>query len=353
MQRPVSDGGTGSKSVSELGALPRALSDGRAHTDGAHPGGAYYTGGTRGDYADSFRLVRTVEELHWALAPARREGLKLGLVPTMGALHSGHLSLIRAAKAQCELVVVSLFVNPTQFDEAADLERYPRRERRDAELARAVGAHLLFAPSVEELYPPGYSTSVQVHGLSERLEGEVRGADHFQGVATIVLKLLNIAMPDVAYFGQKDAQQVAVIRMLARDLNLPVQIEACPTIREPDGLAMSSRNARLSRDERARAVALERALNAAAELAAGGVRDAEALLDAARQAMAELSIEPQYLELVDPETFARVERLQRPSLLVVAARLGDTRLIDNAIIAPPQRSRTRRRRGKESMPCSA
>jgi pantoate--beta-alanine ligase len=271
----------------------------------------------------------------------------------MGALHGGHLSLIRAARAQCELVVVSLFVNPAQFDEAADLESYPHRERRDAELARAAGAGVLFAPSVDELYPATFATTVQVRGVSERLEGEVRGAAHFQGVATVVVKLLNITMPDVAYFGQKDAQQVAVIRTLVRDLNLPVQIEVGPTVREPDGLAMSSRNARLSRHERLRAAALERALNAAAELASAGERDARVLLDAARKSMAELSIEPQYLELVDPDTFAPVDRLQQPSLLVVAARLGETRLIDNAIIVPLQRSRTELRRGKESMQCSA
>jgi pantoate--beta-alanine ligase len=303
--------------------------------------------------ADGLAVARTVQDLRSLLARARRERLTIGLVPTMGALHAGHLSLVRAARARCEVVVVSLFVNPAQFDEAADLERYPRCERSDAELARAAGADLLFAPSADELYPPGFSATVQVRGVSEGLEGEVRGAAHFQAVATVVVKLFNIAMPEVAYFGQKDAQQLAVIRALVRDLNLPVQIEVCPTIREADGLAMSSRNARLSAVERARAVALQRGLNAAAELAASGERGARALLEAAEKTMVELSIEPQYLALVDPDTFAPLDRLERASLLVVAARVGETRLIDNAIIVPLQRPRAERRRGKESMPCSA
>ncbi|MCW3017890.1 MAG: pantoate--beta-alanine ligase, partial [Solirubrobacterales bacterium] len=200
--------------------------------------------------------VRTVAELRAALAPARREGRTIGLVPTMGALHDGHLSLVTRARAQCDLVVVSLFVNPAQFNERADLERYPRDERRDAELAVAAGADVLFAPSVEEVYPTGFSTTVEVLGVTERLEGAARGAAHFRGVSTVVTKLLCMALPDVAYFGQKDAQQVVVIRRLARDLNLPVRIEALPTVREHDGLAMSSRNALLSGDERARALAL-------------------------------------------------------------------------------------------------
>ncbi len=228
------------------------------------------------------KLVRAVADLRAQLAPARREGLQIGLVPTMGALHEGHLSLIRQARESCEVVVVSLFVNPAQFNESSDLERYPRSEERDATLAEEAGADILFAPSVEEVYPAGFATSVEVLGVSERLEGEARGAEHFRGVATVVTKLLCMALPDSAYFGQKDAQQVVVIRRLVEDLNLPVQIVALPTIRESDGLAMSSRNALLEPTQREGALALSKALRTAAELAASGERSAEILLDAAR-----------------------------------------------------------------------
>jgi pantoate--beta-alanine ligase len=280
------------------------------------------------------RTVRTVQELRSALAPARRRGLTIGLVPTMGALHDGHLSLIERAREQCDLVVVSLFVNPAQFNERTDLERYPRDERRDAELAAATGADVLFAPSVEEVYPSGFATSVEVLGLTERLEGAARGAEHFRGVATVVTKLLCMALPDVAYFGQKDAQQVVVIRRLATDLNLPVRIEALPTVREPDGLALSSRNALLAPDERARALALPAALRAAQTLAAGGERSAAALLDAARAAMRPLDVQPEYIALVDPDTLEPVSTLVDAALLALAARVGEVRLIDNAILSP-------------------
>jgi pantoate--beta-alanine ligase len=250
----------------------------------------------------------------------------------MGALHEGHLSLIRHARAHCERVVVSLFVNPAQFNERSDLERYPRRERDDVTLAVEAGADVLFAPSVEEVYPPGFATSVEVLGLTDRLEGAARGSEHFRGVATVVTKLLCMAMPDVAYFGQKDAQQVLVIRRLAADLNLPVRIEALPTVREPDGLAMSSRNALLDPGERARALALPRALDAAAELAAEGERSARALLDAALTAMAPYGVAPEYLALVDPATLEPVEELVGEALLALAARIGEVRLIDNALL---------------------
>jgi pantoate--beta-alanine ligase len=278
------------------------------------------------------RTLRTVAELRATLAPARREGLTIGLVPTMGALHEGHLSLIRQARAQCDRVVVSLFVNPAQFDEHADLERYPRQEANDAELAAEAGADLLFAPSIEEVYPPGFATAVELLGVTERLEGAARGAEHFRGVCTVVTKLLGMTQPQIAYFGQKDAQQVVVIRRLVRDLNLPVRIEICPTVRESDGLAMSSRNALLTPDERAQARALYGALSAAAELAGGGERSPEALLDAAREAIA--PIEPEYLTLVDPDTLEPVARLDEPALLAVAAHLGATRLIDNITVHP-------------------
>ncbi|MGO9321085.1 MAG: pantoate--beta-alanine ligase [Solirubrobacteraceae bacterium] len=280
------------------------------------------------------RTVRTVAELRSALAPARRDGLTIGLVPTMGALHDGHLSLIARAREQCDVVVVSLFVNPAQFNERADLERYPRDERRDAELAAATGADVLFAPSVEEVYPAGFATTVEVLGVTERLEGATRGSEHFRGVATVVTKLLCMAMPDVAYFGQKDAQQVVVIRRLACDLNLPVRIEALPTVREPDGLALSSRNALLSADERARALALPAALEAARALAAQGERSAQALLDAAHEAMRPFDVEPEYVALVEPDTLEPVAALAGETLLALAARIGEVRLIDNAILSP-------------------
>jgi pantoate--beta-alanine ligase len=280
------------------------------------------------------RTLRAVEELRSTLAPHRRGGESIGLVPTMGALHEGHISLIRRARRECDVVVVTLFVNPSQFNEHSDLAHYPRDERRDAELARKAGADILFAPTVEEVYPPGFATAVEVLGITERLEGASRGAEHFRGVSTVVTKLLGMAQPDVAYFGQKDAQQLVVIRRLAADLNLPVRVQACPTVREPDGLAMSSRNAHLSADERARAVALSEGLRAAAERAADGERSVEALLDVACSAMLARGVQPEYLELVDPESLLPVCELSQEALLAVAARLGETRLIDNAILRP-------------------
>jgi pantoate--beta-alanine ligase len=299
-------------------------------------------------------IVRTVSELRSALAPVRQAARAqpthggavagiggvgdvastIGLVPTMGALHEGHLSLIGRARAQCDVVVVSLFVNPSQFDERVDLERYPRDERRDGALAARAGADVLFAPAVEEVYPAGFATSVDVLGVSERLEGEARGAAHFRGVSTVVTKLLCMVGPDVAYFGQKDAQQVVVIRRLVVDLNLPVRVEVCPTVREADGLAMSSRNALLGPEERRRALSLRAALRAAAESAGTGERSAATLLAAASDAMAPFGVEPEYLALVDPDTFEPVARLEAPALLAVAARVGATRLIDNELLYP-------------------
>jgi pantoate--beta-alanine ligase len=283
--------------------------------------------------------VRTVAELRAALAEPRREGRRIGLVPTMGALHEGHLSLVDRAWASCDVVVVTLFVNPAQFDEAGDLDAYPRDEARDAALAEQAGADLLFAPAPDEIYPPGFATTVTVGGVSAPLEGEVRGAAHFAGVATVVCKLLNMAQPDVAFFGQKDAQQVAVIRRLVRDLDIPVQIETGATVREPDGLALSSRNARLRGDERARALALRRALDAVRAGAARGERDAAVLAAAGREAMAPFSVEPEYLALVAPDTFAPVHSVGDEQVLVaVAARVGDVRLIDNDILEGGSRS---------------
>jgi pantoate--beta-alanine ligase len=300
------------------------------------------------------RTVRTADELRATLAPARREGLTIGLVPTMGALHEGHLSLITSARKQCDLVVVSLFVNPAQFNERSDLERYPRDEHRDAELASQSGADVLFAPSAEEVYPAGFSTSVEVLGVTERLEGAARGSEHFRGVATVVTKLLGMAQPSVAYFGQKDAQQLLVIRRLVADLNLPVQIEACPTIREPDGLAMSSRNALLDPDERWRALALPAALDGARALLAAGECHAEALLDAVREAMHPFDVEPEYVAVVDADTFDALDYLDRPALLVLAARVGEIRLIDNATLLPsPAATLSPQPPGKAFTTCSA
>ncbi len=271
-------------------------------------------------------------------------------MPTMGALHEGHLSLIRRARAECDLVVVSLFVNPAQFNEQGDLDRYPRDEQHDLEAAAAAGADVLFAPAVEEVYPAGFATSIEVLGVSERLEGEARGAEHFRGVATVVAKLLGMAGPDVAYFGQKDAQQVVVIRRLVADLNIPVEIEALPTVREPDGLAMSSRNALLSTPDRARALSLSAALAAAERLAAQGERSAEALLAAGEQAIEASGVALEYLALVDPETLEPVERLDAPALLAIAARVGEVRLIDNTTLRPVAGET---RSGKAMQPCSA
>jgi pantoate--beta-alanine ligase len=299
------------------------------------------------------RTVRTVTELRSALAPVRQAALHrptnakavvgvgnagaattIGLVPTMGALHEGHRSLIRCAREQCDVVVVSLFVNPAQFDEGADLERYPRRETDDAQLAERAGADILFIPPIEEVYPDGFSTAVEVFGLTDRLEGASRGASHFRGVTTVVTKLLNMVSPDIAYFGQKDAQQVAVIQRMVTDLNMPMGIEVCGTVRERDGLAMSSRNARLDPDQRARAGALFEALEQASDLAHAGERSAEKLVRTARETMTARGVEPEYLELVDPSTFERVDSLDATALLVLAARIGETRLIDNFVLDP-------------------
>jgi pantoate--beta-alanine ligase len=280
------------------------------------------------------RTVRSVAELRSALAPHRGADTTIGLVPTMGALHEGHLSLIRHARSHCALVVVSLFVNPAQFNEASDLERYPRREQDDARLAAAAGADVLFAPSVQEVYPRGFATTVEVLGVTERLEGAERGAEHFRGVATVVSKLLCMTLPDVAYFGQKDAQQVFVIRRLVADLNLPVRVEALSTVREPDGLAMSSRNSLLDPPERARALALSTALRAAQDLLADGERSSQALTAAGREAMLGLDVTPEYLEIVDPDTFEAIDEVASDALMVVAARVGSVRLIDNSSLQP-------------------
>jgi pantoate--beta-alanine ligase len=280
------------------------------------------------------RTVRTVAELRTLLDQERHAGRTIGLVPTMGFFHDGHLSLMRRARSDNDVVVVSLFVNPAQFGPGEDLEAYPRDERRDARLAEAEGVDVLFAPPVEEVYPEGFATTVAVGNLTEMLEGDEaqRGIEHFQGVTTVVTKLFNMAAPDVAYFGQKDAQQALVIRKLVRDLDIPVRIEVCPTIRDPDGLALSSRNAYLTPAERERALALSRSLRAAEAVVESGTRDAAAVVAAARAELDRAGVEPDYLQLRSANDLSPVERVNGSTLLAVAARVGRARLIDNAIL---------------------
>jgi pantoate--beta-alanine ligase len=290
------------------------------------------------------RTIRTKLELRRVLAPARRKGRTIGLVPTMGYLHEGHLSLLRAARTECDLVVMSLFVNPTQFGPGEDLDRYPRDENRDESLAEQAGVDFIYAPDAEEVYPDGYATYVEVEGLGEVLDGDParRAPGHFRGVATVVAKLFNTVQPDVAYFGQKDAQQAIVVRRMARDLDFPLRIEVLPTVREPDGLAMSSRNAYLDATERKRATALSRALSAAERSARrGSLSDA---LAEARRRLREAGVEPEYLEARHADDLSPVTELDgRPVLLAVAARVGAARLIDNVVITdadPPHARRT-------------
>jgi pantoate--beta-alanine ligase len=283
------------------------------------------------------KVVRTKVELREALEPARRPGRTIGLVPTMGSLHEGHLSLLRAARDRCDVVVMSLFVNPAQFGPGEDLDSYPRDETRDLELAEGAGADLVYAPPAEEVYPEGFATWIEVGGgLTDVLCGAPgrRGATHFRGVATVVAKLLNSVGPGVvAFFGQKDAQQTIVIRRMVRDLDLPIEIEVLPTVREPDGLAISSRNAYLSPEERSRATALTRGLEAAREVAESGERRVEVALEAARAELERAEIEPEYLEARDAERLAPAARFDgRPVLVAVAARVGRARLIDNVVI---------------------
>ena len=275
-----------------------------------------------------------VAELRGLLEPERRSGRRIGLVPTMGSYHEGHLSLMRRARAETDVGVVSLFVNPAQFGPSEDFEAYPRDEERDARLCDAEGVDVLFAPPVEEVYPDGFATTVAVSELTEMLEGDraQRGPGHFEGVTTVVTKLFNMVAPDVAYFGQKDAQQALVIEKLVRDLDIPVRIEVCPTVRDPDGLALSSRNVYLSPEERERALALSRALRAAQAAVAGGTRDAAAVVAAARDELDRAGLEPDYLQLRSATDLSPVERVNGSTLLAVAARIGRARLIDNAIL---------------------
>jgi len=277
------------------------------------------------------RILRTVAEVRAAVAEARTAGRTVGLVPTMGALHEGHLSLLRRARAESGFVVMSLFVNPTQFGPNEDLAAYPRDEAKDAAAAESAGADVVFAPPVDEIYPHGFATSIHVSGVAEVLDGAARPG-HFDGVATVVTKLLHIVAPDAAYFGQKDAQQVLVVRRLVRDLDLPVRIVACPIVREPDGLAMSSRNVYLDPAARRQASALNRALETADAALKGGLTDAPGILAAARAVLAEAGIEPEYLELRSPDDLHELDAVPDAALLLVAARVGAARLIDNRIL---------------------
>jgi pantoate--beta-alanine ligase len=280
------------------------------------------------------KTIRSIAELRRALAQARTPGRSVALVPTMGALHEGHLALIAAARKECDVVVMSLFVNPSQFAAGENLAGYPRDEASDRAVAQEAGVDVLFAPAVEEMYPDGFATSVVVHRVTEPLEGAARGPGHFEGVATVVAKLLNIVGPDVAYFGQKDAQQVLVVKRLVADLNIPARIAVCPTVREADGLASSSRNVLLTAAERARAVALSRALAAAASRVAAGERDGSAAAAAARSELEQHGVQAEYLAVVDPETLDPVNSIEGPVLVAVAAKLGRARLIDNVIASP-------------------
>jgi len=277
-------------------------------------------------------ICSTISE---ARAAVRSQHAKrLGLVPTMGALHEGHLSLVRAAKAQCDAVAVSIFVNPTQFGPTEDLSKYPRQFDRDCRLLEKEGVDILFAPPVEEIYPNGAVTWVLVEGLSEKLDGRSRPG-HFRGVTTIVAKLFHILEPEAAFFGQKDAAQLAVIRRMVQGLNFRVEIVACPIVREPDGLAMSSRNAYLNPEERGRALVLQRSLQRAQQEFQAGERMAAKLISAAKDVLArEPHVALDYLEIVDPDTLDPVERISQTTLVAVAAYIGSTRLIDNIVIDP-------------------
>ena len=278
------------------------------------------------------RVCETVAEMRAECAALRYGGRRLGLVPTMGALHEGHLSLLRAARASCDVVAASIFVNPAQFGPQEDFAKYPRPFARDSELLGAEGVDLLFAPAVEEMYPAGATTFVEVEGLSSRLDGRSRPG-HFRGVATVVSKLFHIVQPDVAFFGQKDAAQVAVIRAMVRDLLLPVEIVACPIVREPDGLALSSRNVYLSAAQRKSASVLHRALMRVRELYEGEEADAARLIAAGAELFFESGAKLDFLEIVSAESLEPVATAGSGDLVAVAGFLGSTRLIDNLILA--------------------
>jgi len=282
--------------------------------------------------------IHTVAWMKQVVAQACREDRVIGLVPTMGALHEGHFSLVRAAQQQCSPVIVSIFVNPKQFGPAEDFKKYPRTLEADRVALAKHAVDYLFTPSPEEMYPKGFRTAVYVEGLSERLEGRLRPG-HFRGVTTIVLKLLEIARPRLAFFGRKDAQQARLIRQMARDLNLDSEIVVCPIVREPDGLALSSRNTYLRGAERQAATVLYRALHAVGQAVAAGERDPAHLLVALRQVVdSEPAVTLDYAEIVDADTFEPALHLRKVCYVLIAARVGGTHLIDNALIEPTAES---------------
>jgi pantoate--beta-alanine ligase len=278
--------------------------------------------------------IHTIAWMQQIALDARAKERVLGLVPTMGALHEGHLSLVREALWRCSPVVVSLFVNPKQFGPSEDLQKYPRNLEVDRAALEKLGVDYLFAPSADEMYPKSFRTAVTVEGLGDRLEGRSRPG-HFRGVTTVVLKLFEIVQPRLAFFGRKDAQQIRIIWQMATDLNLDAEIVTCPIVREPDGLALSSRNSYLKDGERQSATALYRALDAARRAIQAGERDPIRILAACRQvADAEPGVVLDYAEIVDADSFEPSMTLRRPCYLVIAARVGGTRLIDNALIEP-------------------
>lgn len=280
------------------------------------------------------RIARNIAEVRAAVAEQRAQGRTIGLVPTMGALHEGHLSLVRAAKAACGAVVTTIFVNPTQFGPNEDFAKYPRTFEADCALLEKEGAEVVFAPEPSEMYPAGASAFVEVGGLSDRLDGASRPG-HFRGVATVVAKLFNIVGPDKAFFGQKDAAQVAVLRRMVRDLNFDLELVVCPIVREPDGLAMSSRNRYLSAEDRQRALVLHRVLRRIGRAVESGVLEPERLIDAGLAVLAEEpEIRLDYLRVVDPETLEDVPDVRGGALVAVAAFVGPARLIDNILIEP-------------------
>jgi pantoate--beta-alanine ligase len=281
------------------------------------------------------KTITTSEALRNELAPARGRALTIGFVPTMGFLHDGHLSLLRRARAENDVVVLSIFVNPMQFNDPNDLLRYPRDLERDASLAHGEGTDLVFAPEVSDIYPDGFATVVGIPAQSAILEGAIRGASHFDGVLTVVAKLLNIVQPTVAYFGQKDAQQVFLVQRMVRDLAFPLRVEVCPTVREADGLAMSSRNVRLSNDDRRVSIALSAALQSAHRAIENGERNVTILRQRAVEALKHAGIATEYFDVVSAQSFEPLVMASGTVIILVAARVGPVRLIDNVVVDVP------------------
>ncbi|WP_427339374.1 pantoate--beta-alanine ligase [Caloranaerobacter sp. DY30410] len=277
-------------------------------------------------------IIKSIEEMKNIISDEKAKGKSIGFVPTMGYLHDGHLSLMKRARKENDVVVVSIFVNPKQFGQGEDYEVYPRDIERDSKLAESVGVDYIFAPEVEEMYPEGYNTYVEVLGVTDKLCGASRPG-HFRGVTTVVMKLFNIVTPDRAYFGQKDAQQVYVIKQMVRDLNMDVNIISCPIVREHDGLAMSSRNTYLSEEERRQALVLSKSLFWAKDMINKGERDAKTLIEGIKSMINEMPLaDIDYVEIIDYDTFREVDKLKGNILIALAVRIGKTRLIDNILV---------------------